>query len=400
MVKASDYLVAGDDGHGLMNQSGTAENPGKRTPKFSDGYYILENQFNRAACNYFLAACKRCGFRTLALAPEDTNTPISTRTARAKAAKVNASVSWHFDAITGTWQTKASGQTVFYQKGRNDSLKLANCVHKYIIQGTQERDRGVKANDLAMCRDIHTGPAILIENGFMDCLLEAQLMLDPQFQQEQAEQACMGICEYFGVPYAAPAAIAATDSTPVTAGISITIESLPVGFNEFITGRRIIHQSAANYESMDEDGFRYYVGGICRKQFLGTGAVINPGIPDSIHGEKVIISLPVGYDEYLPKHGRRISHLNAGTYRDMSPEGMRWYVNGSLVNEVINPVSIIDPGVPASTADRIITAQPVGYDEYLPKLGRRILHLNAGTYVSLDPDAARIFVNGKFMCQF
>jgi hypothetical protein len=43
--------------------------------------------------------------------------------------------------------------------------------------------------------------AILIENGFMDVLKEAKLMKDPAFQKEQAEQACMGVCEYLGVEY-------------------------------------------------------------------------------------------------------------------------------------------------------------------------------------------------------
>lgn len=203
-MNASDFLIVGDDGHGLRNPQNTAENPGKRTPLYSDGHYVLEDQFNKATCNFFLEACARCYFKTLALAPEDYNVLLSTRTQRANNAHADASVSWHFNAITGTWQTSAHGQNVFYQSGRTDSQKLATLVHKYLIQGTIQMDRGVKPDDLAMCRDIHTGPAILIENGFMDYLPEANLMLDENFQREQAEQACMGICEYFGVPYIVP----------------------------------------------------------------------------------------------------------------------------------------------------------------------------------------------------
>jgi N-acetylmuramoyl-L-alanine amidase len=98
MANANDYLIAGDDGHGMYNQTGSAENPGKRTPIFPDGHYTLEDEFNKSACNYFLSACQRCGFRTIQLAPEDTNTSLSTRTNRANIAGANASLSWHFDA--------------------------------------------------------------------------------------------------------------------------------------------------------------------------------------------------------------------------------------------------------------------------------------------------------------
>lgn len=47
-----------------------------------------------------------------------------------------------------------------------------------------------------------------------------------------------------------------------------------------------------------------------------------------------------------------------------------------------------------------IVAKPVGYDEYLFKENRRIIHLNKYNYISLDPDGIRIYVNGRLVSEF
>lgn len=44
-------------------------------------------------------------------------------------------------------------------------------------------------------------PAILTESGFMDNMVEAKYMLDPEFQKADAEATCKGICKTFGVTY-------------------------------------------------------------------------------------------------------------------------------------------------------------------------------------------------------
>ena len=47
-------------------------------------------------------------------------------------------------------------------------------------------------------------PAILTESGFMDNMVEAKDMLDPDFQRADAEGTCKGICKTFGVKYVEP----------------------------------------------------------------------------------------------------------------------------------------------------------------------------------------------------
>jgi N-acetylmuramoyl-L-alanine amidase len=198
LSKASDYLIGIDDGHGIYDPTGTKENPGKRTPLFPDGSYILEDEFNKPTSIFFEQACKRCGFRTIQLAPEDYNVPLATRTNRANQAGCNIVVSWHFNAFNGVWDSSEGGISTFYTK--QDSFELAKCVHKYLLQGTPQENRGIRYADFHMCREPNC-PAILLENGFMDVRKEAILMKDVKFQKEQAEQCCKGMCEYLGVEY-------------------------------------------------------------------------------------------------------------------------------------------------------------------------------------------------------
>lgn len=66
------YLIALDDGHGLSPNP----TPGKRTPNIPEIGVIYENQFNRAVVNFLSTELKRCGFRTLLVAPTDVDTPL------------------------------------------------------------------------------------------------------------------------------------------------------------------------------------------------------------------------------------------------------------------------------------------------------------------------------------
>jgi N-acetylmuramoyl-L-alanine amidase len=193
-------IIGIDDGHGFLNQAGTAENPGKRTPTFDDGHYILENVFNKGAAAYFEKACRRHGLTALQLAPEDVNVSLDERVRRANAWDCSIVVSWHFNAYRGNWDEVRGGISVHYQKGVNDSAKLAECVLKYLLKGTPQNNRGIVADDLQICRETK-GTAILIESGFMDVMKEAKLMDQEWYWKEQAEQAMQGVCEYLGITY-------------------------------------------------------------------------------------------------------------------------------------------------------------------------------------------------------
>jgi N-acetylmuramoyl-L-alanine amidase len=183
------YLIALDDGHGSAT-------PGKRSLNIPGIGVIKENTFNRAVVNHLHAELKRCGFQTLLVAPTDADIPLVTRTAIANRNKADAYISVHYNAGGG------SGIETFYYPGSSKGQKLANAVHKYVIQGTTQKNRGVKTGNLHVLRETKM-PACLIEYGFMDDpeLVEARRMIDADFQKECAVETAKGICEYFGVSY-------------------------------------------------------------------------------------------------------------------------------------------------------------------------------------------------------
>ena len=95
MAKASDYLIAFDGGHG-------EDTPGKRTPLIKSlGRQIREHEFNQPVANFYEVELKRCGFRTLQLAPGDADTSLKSRTDDANKAGANLYTSIHFNASDG-----------------------------------------------------------------------------------------------------------------------------------------------------------------------------------------------------------------------------------------------------------------------------------------------------------
>jgi len=203
-------LLILDDGHGM-------ETPGKRTPKFADGHFTHENEFNRAVIDLLEADALRLGFKTLQVAPGDNNVPLQTRTDKANAAHaaykkqlgsaliggkpISLFISEHYNAILNTFEgNSAEGVETFCFKFGGESELLARLIHKHILRGTVQKNRGVKMGDLHVLRETNM-PAVLIEAGFMDDPREAVLMTSAAFQLETATQILMGVCEFYGLVY-------------------------------------------------------------------------------------------------------------------------------------------------------------------------------------------------------
>lgn len=196
-------LVNIDAGHG--DKKYTA---GKRTP---DGY--AEHWANVKVASYFEKAMNRCGIPTMKTGwndedgTDDYDMLLPERQKAIRNAHCDYSISFHFNAY-GDGKSYNSGQgieTLISNSHPGDSLKLANCVQKYLIQGTQQKNRGVKTQSLAMCncsqKALATKAAILIECAFMTNEYEAKLMKSDEFCRECAEETAKGLCEYLGVRY-------------------------------------------------------------------------------------------------------------------------------------------------------------------------------------------------------
>jgi len=197
-------LVCIDPGHGINT-------PGKRTPVISDlGRSIKEYEFNKPVAYYLKQELERCGFRTMLATLNDNDTPLSTRTNRANAAKADVYVSIHYNAGGG------QGVETYHYPGSTNGRRLAQCIHEFVIKGTPQKNRGVKSANFHVLRETKM-PAVLIEFGFMDDpgLKEARLMLNKAFQQECARETAQGICKYFGVPYKGSGSTPQQPSKPV-----------------------------------------------------------------------------------------------------------------------------------------------------------------------------------------
>lgn len=199
MTEKPKFKVAVDAGHG----SNTA---GKRTP---DGW--REHWINVCTASFCEQALKRCGIDVLRVAWDDNNAKddedvaLSTRQKLIKANKCNVSVSFHANAYGNGWNDAQGVETLISDKAPGDSRALANIVQSYLIQGTPQKNRGVKTQSLAMCNCTSLGvkAAILCEIGFMTNKAEADLMKTDRFCREQAEEVAHGICDYLGVKYIA-----------------------------------------------------------------------------------------------------------------------------------------------------------------------------------------------------
>ncbi|UHA72309.1 N-acetylmuramoyl-L-alanine amidase family protein [Paenibacillus sp. 481] len=193
-------LIAIDDGHGM-------ETPGKRTPIFPDGTvspetgkpYMHENEFNRAVAARLKVHLERSGFRTLMVAPGDSDVPLSTRVQKANSANAHFYISIHANANTSVWGSWGGIETYHYP-GAADSAKAATLIQKRLMQGTKLRNRGVKSANFYVLQ--HTKmTAVLVECAFMDNLTEAKLLLSTQYREECAKEIAQGICDYFNIRY-------------------------------------------------------------------------------------------------------------------------------------------------------------------------------------------------------
>ncbi|TMU85108.1 N-acetylmuramoyl-L-alanine amidase [Bacillus sp. BHET2] len=228
MAKASELLIALDDGHGI----GTA---GKRTPFIkSIGRQIHENEFNEKVTLYLKAELERCGFRTLLTAPTDEDTPLKARTGIANSMGAHALVSNHYNAFDGKFDgpgKDSEGHSLHIYFNDVNDRRLAEAIAKYLRQGTKQVYRGIIEQNLHMTREFN-GPAVLVENGFMDNEREALLMINEDFQRETAREQARGICDFFGVPY-----VAATSGGNVVIPPKTDVKD--VSTSENFTGKRV-----------------------------------------------------------------------------------------------------------------------------------------------------------------
>ena len=195
------YYIGANDEHGVNPPT-----PGKRTPVLPNlQRQIYENEFNRAAKNAFIEGCLRNGFRVYDVKPELQDVAVPERVLRINRQNLTLLVTFGYNAFgTGTRFNSARGYAVYYatqNRYATQSRMLAEEVYEALSQGTVQRGLGVQTLvDVGVLSSVNC-PAVLAEPGFMTNLVEAQLMLDPDFITEVGEEVTQGMCRYLDVPY-------------------------------------------------------------------------------------------------------------------------------------------------------------------------------------------------------
>lgn len=191
--------VAIDAGHG-------SNTPGKRHP---DGY--KEHSSNVKIAYYLDKILKKNNIDTFKVSWDDNNAdndqdiPLVTRQNMIKNAKCNYLISIHANAHgSGTSYTAAEGIETFYHSdkslSKSSSKDLAEAIHKNLIKGTAQKNRGVKTAEFAMCNAVACGvdAAILIETAFMTNQKESELLKSDEFCFECAVEIATGLFEFLG----------------------------------------------------------------------------------------------------------------------------------------------------------------------------------------------------------
>lgn len=197
------YYIGANDEHG--------QNPytqGKRTPVMPYlNVPFYENQFNRPTKIKFMEACLRNGFAVYDVKPELTDTSIAERVRRINRQNLTLLVTIGYNAFgTGNSFNSAQGISVYYSTrnvNAQQSRVLSEEVYEQLINGTNQRGRGVSTlTDVGVLQSVNC-TSTLVEPGFMTNFNEAKLMRDPDYQTEVAEETCKGVCEYLGERYIA-----------------------------------------------------------------------------------------------------------------------------------------------------------------------------------------------------
>lgn len=182
------YLVALDAGHGLTTS-------GKRTP---DG--IHEWELNDKVRDYVVQFLM--GYNVQFMFPDNnegtTDESLYTRLLSYINAKADAMVSIHHNAYLGKWGSANGTETYTDKNPTAADKRLAECIHKRLVQYTGLKDRGIKAEDWYVINQDKI-PAVLTEGGFMDNKGDYAVITSEAGQKAYARAIAEGLIEFLGL---------------------------------------------------------------------------------------------------------------------------------------------------------------------------------------------------------
>lgn len=123
---------------------------------------------------------------------------LSSRLSKYLNAGVNAFVSIHHNALSGSWNG-ATGVEVYTDKNpTNADLTLANCVYNKLAEYTGLKGRGIKKANFYVINQ-NKVPAILVEGGFMDSTKDYKVITSEEGQKGYARAVAEGLIEFLAL---------------------------------------------------------------------------------------------------------------------------------------------------------------------------------------------------------
>ena len=113
-------------------------------------------------------------------------------------AGVDAFVSIHHNAFTGSWNG-ATGVEVYTDKNPTTAdLRLADCIYGRLVNYTGLRGRGIKKESWYVINQNRI-PAVLVEGGFMDGTNDYKVIMSEAGQDAYARAVAEGLVEFLGL---------------------------------------------------------------------------------------------------------------------------------------------------------------------------------------------------------
>ena len=182
-------LIVIDAGHGGYDNGATGLNG------------TLEKDINLAIALKLSDKLKEAGYKILLTRSDDTFISLKDRSAAANNANADIFVSIHCNVSlnheaggTEVLTEPVSSNPVYNQQ--EDSKRLAGLVQAELVKILGLKDRGVKDQELSVCRETNA-PAILIETVFIDNSHEEELIKDTAVQDGVSAAIKQGIDGYF-----------------------------------------------------------------------------------------------------------------------------------------------------------------------------------------------------------
>lgn len=190
------YRIALDAGHG-------PNTPGKRTPKFEDGTFMHEHEFNDAVVQKLYKKLKPY-FEVVICSSSTEDVELYDRVQIERKFDADLFLSVHANALSNTWGNP-KGIESFYNSGSIKGEIYAKVFQSNLIKDTGLYDRKAKAapgpyypTRLYVLKNTYA-PAILVECGFMDNKEEAKLLMSDEYRELISESLFNSICNIFNI---------------------------------------------------------------------------------------------------------------------------------------------------------------------------------------------------------